>query len=80
MARPCHDLLEDRAIDELLRHRGVVFLGRPEANSLACWSEWLRPDYQGAAFEIDGQAHASKREGLILASRNPLRCYSSESP
>jgi len=51
----------------------VVFVGRPEANSaLALWSEKLGLDYQGAVFKIDGQAHASEREGLILAATNPL--------
>jgi Phospholipase B len=59
--------------DDLLRHRDVVFVGRPEANSaLALWSGRLGLDYEGAAFEIDGEAHASEREGLILASKNPL--------
>lgn len=61
------------ASDELLRHRDVVFVGRPEANSaLAQWAGRLHLDYQGAAFKIDGDVHASEREALILASANPL--------
>ncbi len=28
--------------------------------------------YAGAAFKIDGEVHASEREGLILAAKNPL--------
>jgi len=61
------------ATDDLLLHRDVVFVGRPEANSaLALWSGKLGLDYQGAAFKIDGQSHASEREGLILAATNPL--------
>ena len=56
-----------------VRHRDVVFVGRPKANSaLARWSERLGLDYQRAAFKIEGQAHASEREGLILAAANPL--------
>jgi hypothetical protein len=59
--------------DELLQHRDVVFLGRPESNSaLARWAEKLSLDYSGAAFKIDGKMHASEREGLILAATNPL--------
>jgi hypothetical protein len=59
--------------DDVVRHRDVVFVGRPEANSaLARWSERLGLDYQGAAFKIDGQVHASEREALILAATNPL--------
>ena len=59
--------------DELLRHRDVVFIGRPEANSsLALWSAKLGLDYQGASFRINGEVHASEREGLILAAENPL--------
>jgi hypothetical protein len=58
---------------DLLRHRDVVFVGRPEANSaLALWSGKLGLDYQGATFKIDGQVHASEREALILAATNPL--------
>jgi len=59
--------------DDVLRHHDVVFVGRPEANSaLALWSTQLGLDYQAAAFRIDGQVHASEREGLILAAKNPL--------
>jgi Phospholipase B len=61
------------ASDDLLRHRDVVFVGRPEANSaLAAWSGKLYLDYSGAAFKIDGDVHASEREALILAAENPL--------
>ncbi len=61
------------ATDDLLHHRDVVFVGRPEANSaLARWSEKLGLKYDAAAFTIDGVVHASEREGLILASQNPL--------
>ncbi len=59
--------------DELLRHRDVVFVGRPESNSaLARWAEKLGLDYSGAAFRINGTVHASEREGLILAATSPL--------
>jgi hypothetical protein len=61
------------ASDELLRHRDVVFVGRPEANSaLALWSGKLGLDYQAADFKLDGQAHADERDALILAGSNPL--------
>jgi hypothetical protein len=61
------------ASDDLLRHRDVVFVGRPEANSaLALWSGKLGLSYEAAAFKIDGEAHASERAGLILAAKNPL--------
>jgi hypothetical protein len=61
------------APDDLLRHRDVVFVGRPEANSaLALWSVRLRLSYEAAAFKIDGKTHASEREGLILAAKNPF--------
>ena len=61
------------ASDELLKHRDVVFVGRPEANSaLSAWSGKLGLDYSGAVFKIDGEVHASEREALILAAENPL--------
>jgi len=61
------------ASDDLLRHRNVVFIGRPESNSaLARWSKELGLDYAGAAFSIDGKVHSSEREALILAAKNPL--------
>ena len=50
-----------------------MFVGRPEANSaLALWSARLGLNYQGASFRINGEVHASEREGLILAADNPL--------
>jgi hypothetical protein len=59
--------------DELLRHKDVVFVGRPEANSaLAAWAKQINLDYQAAAFKIDNQTHAGEREALTYAARNPL--------
>jgi len=59
--------------DDLLRHRDVIFVGRPEANSaLAAWADKFGLKYRGAAFEIDGKTHASEREALLLAAKNPL--------
>jgi hypothetical protein len=61
------------ATDDLLRQRDVVFVGRPEANSaLATWAGKLHLDYDGAAFTINGEAHADERDALILAAENPL--------
>ena len=61
------------ASDDLLRHRDVVFVGRPEANTaLAQWSGKLGLDYQGADFKLDSRAHADERDALILAGTNPL--------
>ncbi len=61
------------ASDELLRHRDVVFVGRPEANSaLALWSTRLGLDYQSAVFKVGGVVHASEREALIMALVTPL--------
>ncbi len=59
--------------DDVLRHRDVVFVGRPEANSaFAAWAEKLGLSYQGASFKIDGEIHASEREALVYAAKNPL--------
>jgi hypothetical protein len=59
--------------DQLLREHDVIFVGRPEANSaLAAWSGKLGLKYDGAMFEIDGVRHASEREALLLAAKNPL--------
>jgi hypothetical protein len=59
--------------DDLLRTRDVVFVGRPEANSaLAAWAEQLGLSYQGASFKLNGDVHASEREALVHAARNPL--------
>ncbi|MGO9086676.1 MAG: C45 family autoproteolytic acyltransferase/hydolase [Terriglobales bacterium] len=59
--------------DEVLRNHDVVFVGRPEANvALARWAEKLGLNHEGAAFTIDGKVHASEREALILAAKNPL--------
>jgi hypothetical protein len=59
--------------DEILGHKDVVFVGRPEANTaLAAWAKSLNVDYQGAIFKIDNQTHAGEREALTLAAKNPL--------
>jgi hypothetical protein len=59
--------------DDLVRHKDVVFVGRPEANSaLAAWAEKLGLKFEGASFDVDGVKHASEREGLVLAAKNPL--------
>jgi hypothetical protein len=59
--------------DDLLRHRDVVFVGRPEANSaLAGWAGTIGLSYVGAGFKIDGEVHASEREALVYAAKNPL--------
>jgi hypothetical protein len=56
-----------------LRARDVVFVGRPEANSaLADWSDRLGLDYTDNVFRIDGAAHASERDALLFAAKNPL--------
>jgi hypothetical protein len=56
-----------------LRHRDVIFVGRPEANSaLAAWAARIGLDYPGAAFRIDDAVHASEREALLLAATNPF--------
>jgi hypothetical protein len=61
------------ASDELLRHKDVVFVGRPEANAaLAAWADQLGLKFEGASFQIDGDTHASEREGLMFAAKNPL--------
>ena len=57
----------------MLRHRDVVFVGRPESNSaLAAWGDRLGLEYSGASFRIDGKSHSSEREALLLAAKNPL--------
>ncbi len=59
--------------DEDLRQHDVVFVGRPEANSaLADWSARLGLDYGENIFKLDGGAHASERDALLFAGKNPL--------
>src|SRR5262249_12074975 len=59
--------------DDVLAHKDVVFIGRPEANSaLAEWTSKLGIDYTGAAFKAEGAVHADERDALILAAKNPM--------
>jgi hypothetical protein len=59
--------------DDLLQHRDVVFIGRPETNSaLAAWAEKIGLNYQGAVFKVKDQTYASERNSLVLAAKNPL--------
>jgi Phospholipase B len=58
--------------EEMLAHKDVVFVGRPEANTaLAAWSAKLGLGYQGAMFRIDNRVHSSEREALAFAAKNP---------
>lgn len=57
----------------MLNHHDVIFVGRPETNSaLAEWSGKLGIEFAGASFKIDGATHASEREALLFAAKNPL--------
>jgi hypothetical protein len=59
--------------DEDLRQRDVVFVGRPAANSaLAAWSGRLGLDYGEDVMRIGGATHASERDALLFAAKNPL--------
>ena len=58
--------------DELLAHKDVIFVGRPEPNSaLAAWAKQIDLDYQAGVFKIENQAHAGERAALGYAARNP---------
>ena len=58
---------------DLLAHKDVIFVGRPEANTaLAAWASAIHLDYPSAMFTIDGQSHAGEREALTFAAKNPL--------
>jgi len=59
--------------DDLLAHKDVIFVGRPEANTaLAAWAKQINLDYQAAVFKIENQTHAGEREALTYAAKNPL--------
>ena len=59
--------------DDILQHRDVIFVGRPEANSaLSAWAGKIGLDYSGSAFKIEGAVHAGERDALTFAAKNPL--------
>jgi hypothetical protein len=59
--------------DADLRQRDVIFVGRPEANSaLAEWSGRLGLDYSEDVIRLGGETHASERDAILFAARNPL--------
>ncbi|HUI55284.1 MAG TPA: C45 family autoproteolytic acyltransferase/hydrolase [Bryobacteraceae bacterium] len=59
--------------DDELRHRDVIFVGRPETNSaLAAWAAKLQLKYEGAVLRLDGETYASERNSLVMAAANPL--------
>ena len=59
--------------EEDLRGRDVIFIGRPEANSaLAPFAQRVGLEYEAADFHLEGKAHASERQALILSARNPV--------
>jgi hypothetical protein len=61
------------ATDEELRSHDVIFVGRPETNSvLAAWKGRIGLESNGALFRIAGKDHASETEALIFAAANPF--------
>ena len=57
---------------DLLAHKDVIFVGRPEANTaLAAWAKQIDLDYQAGVFKIENQTHASEREAIAYAAKNP---------
>jgi len=59
--------------DDELRHRDVIFIGRPETNSaLEAWAAKIGLAYNGAVIKIDGATYASERNSLVMAAANPL--------
>jgi hypothetical protein len=60
------------ASDDELKSHDVIFVGRPETNSvLAGFRYRLDLAYDGALFRIGGQDHASENEALAMAVPNP---------
>jgi len=58
--------------DDLLAHKDVVFIGRPESNNaLAGWSQKLGLDYEAAVFKVENHTYAGEREALAWAAKNP---------
>ena len=59
--------------EEDLRHRDVIFVGRPETNSaLAAWSAKIGLHYGGAVLQLNGETYGSERNSLAIAEANPL--------
>jgi hypothetical protein len=58
---------------EDLRTHDVIFVGRPETNSvLAAWQGQIGLISEGGMFRLAGKDHASETEALLLAAPNPL--------
>ena len=61
------------ATAEMLAHKDVVFVGRPETNqALSAWAKQIGLAWEGAQFAIDGKQHADERASLTFAAKNPL--------
>ena len=59
--------------DDQLRHRDVIFIGRPETNAaLAAWAGKVGLAYDGAIFKAGQKTYASERDALVFAAKNLL--------
>jgi hypothetical protein len=67
-------LLRDYEVTpDQLRLRNVVFVGRPETNSmLASWADRVGLHFDGSTFGIRGVEHGSENDSLLYAAANPL--------
>jgi hypothetical protein len=58
--------------DAMLASKDVIFVGRPETNSvLAGWRDQIGLHYEAAAFTVRGKTYASERNALVFAAKNP---------
>ncbi len=61
------------ATDEQLRSHHVVFVGRPETNSmLASWAGRLGLYFDANTFSVGKTEHGSENDSLLFAAPNPL--------
>jgi hypothetical protein len=58
---------------EMLAHKDVVFVGRPEANqALAVLAKQIGLEWDGAMFKLEGKTRADERDALVFAAKNPM--------
>lgn len=61
------------ATEDVLRHRDVIFVGRPEANSVvATLPSPVLSNYTDAAIRAADGVHATERDALLFSAPNPF--------
>jgi hypothetical protein len=65
-------IVEDKKAADLIKHRHVLIVGRPETNLIAAqWKDRWPVQFGSASFQLNGKRYANDGTGIVVAADNP---------